>query len=130
MPPNQLAPCRSCQQAPLFYAEYQQFMSLHYLTLTEQQINDIRAFLEPRGHNFDQEQVEFVGEFALEDESFDHEYGTEQVFTPVLTHLEIKIWEDNWVTLIEDGEDKEELITLSERQYEKCLASLRGKNVY
>jgi hypothetical protein len=105
-------------------------MSLHYLTLTEQQINDIHAFLEPCGHNFDQEDVEFKGEYTIQDDSFDHEFGTEQVFTPVLTRLEIKIWEDYWVVLIENGNDNESLISLDECQYEKCLASLQGKNVY
>ena len=101
-------------------------MSLHYLTLTEQQIEQIRV-VRPE---FDAEEVEFTGEFIIEDDSFDHEFGTEYVFTPVLTHLEIKLGDDDWLVLINDGDDNNSLITLNERQYEKCLASLQKMNVY
>ena len=101
-------------------------MSLHYLTLTEQQIEQIKA----ARPEFDAEEVEFTGEYAIEDDSFDHEFGTEYVLTPVLNHLEIKLGEDDWLVLINDGDDNDSLIALNERQYEECIASLRGKNVY
>lgn len=99
---------------------------LHYLTLTEQQIEQIRV-VRPE---FDAEEVEFTGEYIIEDDSFDHEFGTEYVFTPVLTHLEIKLGDDDWLVLINNGDDNDSIIHFDPVQYEKCLASLQKKNVY
>ena len=99
---------------------------LYYLTLTEDQIEKIKV-VRPE---FDAEEVEFIGEYIIEDDSFDHEFGTEQVFTPVLTELSIKAGDSDWITLIEDYNDSNSIINLSEEQYENCIASLQGKNVY
>lgn len=102
-------------------------MSLHYLSLTEQQIEQIKA-VRPE---FNAEEVEFAGEFILEDDSFDHEFGTEYMITHVLNYLSIKIGAGDWRDLLINGQDNEErIIDLNESQLEKCLASLRGKNVY
>lgn len=102
-------------------------MRKHYLSLTEPQIEKIKG-VRPE---FDTEEVEFTGEYIIEDESFDHEYGTEYMIAHVLNCLSIKIGAGDWRDLLINGCDNPDaIINLSENQLEKCLASLQKKNVY